>query len=64
MRCEKCGSDDISCTWHQGRFGAAVYHRCQYTQTQHEGEHLHYSCRRCAYEWTGPLTPHPEDDGG
>lgn len=61
MTCEKCGASDIYCRWH----GKVDHHSRRYARCHPYGddwgkpkeEHLHYTCRNCAYEWTVPLTP-------
>lgn len=62
-RCEKCSSNDIHVRWH----GAASYHPSRKWQScwgdygdnhgEPKEEHLHYHCRTCQFDWTGPLTP-------
>lgn len=46
-RCTKCGQDRSGFEYHAScpRFG---------------GEHLHYSCYRCGYEWSGPTLDQKE----
>jgi hypothetical protein len=67
VTCEKCGSDDLNVQWH----GAGPDHRTrQYARCRvygedrgkPAGEHLHYHCRRCDFDWAGPLTPAEEED--
>ena len=61
MSCEKCGSDEVLTRWH----GKGAYHESRYPQPCHgdygpsrgkpKGEHLHYHCRNCQFDWTGPV---------
>ena len=43
MRCARCGSANISLAWPAG---------CP------DAEHIHYTCRTCHYDWTGPTKDH------
>ena len=51
--CPKCGNNDISVSWHKDD------NDCGWTWWRNgrgtvQGEHLHYTCRRCQYSWIGP----------
>ena len=49
LQCTKCGSKDISTTYHRNRNG------CSFTQhNQDTNEHLHRTCRNCSYDWCDP----------
>ena len=58
--CVKCGSDDISVSWH----GAGEDHHTRANaecrkygrdQGQPEAEHLCCTCRTCQYRWKGDV---------
>jgi hypothetical protein len=55
--CSKCGSADPGVNYHkQGcsdpRCSCA---QCTYgSHNKQHTEHLHYHCRTCHYDWTGP----------
>lgn len=47
--CCKCGGTEIHTAWHRGD------EDCLWGDRQKpRSEHLHYHCRRCSYDWTGP----------
>ncbi len=61
-RCEKCGHDDVLIRWHEKRptnrqaacrdsMSVLDYGRLP----ESHREHLHHHCRRCQYEWVGPV---------
>ncbi len=50
LACPKCGSGDVATRYHRGRFLCNPHSR--YTSSDQEGEHLHYTCRNCSYDWT------------
>ena len=54
MMCVKCGNQsEIMMRWHE----AAAHpwsKNCGWSRLQERKEHLHYTCGRCGYEWTGP----------
>lgn len=53
-RCEKCGSEDVNVVWHAKN--EYKHQPCGYgNHEQVKKEHLHYGCRRCKCDWTGPL---------
>ena len=69
--CEKCGSDDVLTRWHgEGFYHSSRNHTACWSKFDLGGagehEHLHYHCRTCQFEWTGPLTPGvgPAGDAG
>lgn len=45
-RCVKCGSTDIRVMFHTDDASWSSYHNT------HRGEHLHYVCQHCNYDWT------------
>lgn len=50
--CEKCGGSDIWMRYHRGRWADG----CSYgSYTKTDDEHLHYGCRTCGWDWTGPV---------
>lgn len=55
--CEKCGGEDIGVTYHK-RGCTQPYcdcATCSYgSHNKQHTEHLHYTCRTCRYDWTGP----------
>lgn len=58
--CEKCGHDDISVAFHKIGCDREDCNcaECSYgSHNKCHEEHLHYHCRTCRYDWTGPLTP-------
>jgi hypothetical protein len=53
MSCPKCGSNDKGIAWHESKWGYA--HGCRYGDVERpDREHLHYYCRLCRFDWTGP----------
>jgi hypothetical protein len=68
-RCEKCGGDDVQCRWHgEGAYDPSRRHAPCWGDYGRTGgkpaeEHLHYHCRRCQFDWTGPLTPEGPPNG-
>lgn len=49
MTCIKCGGDAIHMSYHRG----ARY--CLWgSHADGSGEHLHYTCRTCQYDWSCP----------
>jgi hypothetical protein len=53
LACAKCRGEDILVRWHThgGRYGEGG---CgYYAKVIEYGEHLHYTCRTCQYEWIG-----------
>lgn len=45
--CAKCRASDIHTAYHAAR------RDCLYaSRAKHNGEHLHYTCRNCGYDWT------------
>ena len=53
--CEKCGGGEIIVRWHAGYYVTGRSHRCGLgDREQPEGEHLHYRCDLCHFDWTGP----------
>lgn len=52
-RCEKCGNKDIATRYHLNSGKCLYEDLCR----DFEGEHLHYHCRTCSYDWTGPVLP-------
>ena len=58
LKCVKCNGQDIHIAWHQTDWA------CIYSLQPAENrkrEHLHYHCRTCTYEWTGPTTDKKEE---
>lgn len=57
LACVKCGSEDIGVTYHKqgcdnARCSCAT---CLYgSHAKQHAEHLHYHCRVCQFDWTGP----------
>lgn len=47
--CSKCLSTDIWLAWHKSRYSCGFS-----SKVRTDGEHLHYGCRNCRFEWTGP----------
>ena len=56
--CPKCGGADIYLTYHRqgcSKEGCTCA-TCSYgDHAKEHDEHLHYYCRRCSYDWTGPV---------
>ena len=46
MRCIKCGSEDVSITYHSDIYDCLFCDR-----NRKEGEHLHIYCKVCFYDW-------------
>jgi predicted nucleic-acid-binding Zn-ribbon protein len=58
MKCSKCGSRRIGKVYHRGA------HECP-TFSRRDGEHLHYTCHGCGYDWSGPTRDtRPQAEGG
>lgn len=54
--CPKCNGGEIVVRWHEGRYATGKNHRCGWgDHCQPHGEHLHYRCDLCLYDWTGPV---------
>lgn len=51
--CVKCGEFSPRCSYHIAGYSAAAGKRCGYydINTQ-QGEHLHFYCQNCLYDWT------------
>ena len=47
--CAKCGGQNIGVAYHESRRDCLYYN-----QSAIEQEHLHYNCRTCGYNWSGP----------
>lgn len=63
--CEKCGGDEIMVRWHAGYYVTGKYDRCGIgDRDQPKGEHLHYRCDLCRYDWTGPVVAARPSDAG
>ena len=55
--CPKCSCGDVGVAWHENdRFPAGCG---SMARVRNPSEHLHYTCRRCQYEWTGPIRKPP-----
>lgn len=52
--CAKCGGTDLNVRWHRKVKVRSFRKGCG------EEEHLHYTCRRCSYSWTGPTKEQAE----
>lgn len=57
--CEKCGGDDIYIAYHAKGCSdpdCRSCAKCSYSDhAKAHGEHLHYHCRRCHFDWLGPV---------
>lgn len=56
--CAKCGGEDIYTRYHKQ--GCSKENcscaECSYgSHSKQHTEHLHYSCRRCSFDWVGPV---------
>lgn len=48
QKCVKCGSHEYNMKWHEKPC-------CTAADTLYiDGEHLHYYCQICGYDWMGP----------
>lgn len=62
--CSKCRNADLAVSFHKGSgyyddgCGDSVKRR----HSSQDGEHLHYTCRRCGYDWTGSVADEQEHD--
>lgn len=73
LSCVKCGSTDILVEWHRKstfEFPNEIAgdtcgeHRSILDEYPREPkEHLHYHCRGCQYEWTGPTLDSKKQKG-
>lgn len=56
--CEKCGAEDINVAYHKPGCSErdCFCSTCSYgSHNKAHGEHLHYHCRTCHYDWLGPV---------
>lgn len=57
LTCPKCGSHTIATTWHRDS-GDCTWTQRETTRgpdvVRLKAEHLHRSCRTCAYHWPDP----------
>lgn len=57
--CRKCGSADVGVSYHRSGCGRPAC-RCAVcpgdAKERRHDEHLHYSCLRCGFDWTGDTT--------
>ncbi len=49
MTCKKCGGTDIHIRYDRDRDDCTFFERAK-----KKGEHLHFYCRQCSFDWTGP----------
>lgn len=57
MYCIKCNSQDYWTAWHKNNYYCSYAYKKQFDGNrvlEDYEEHLHYGCRVCQYEWTGP----------
>lgn len=55
IQCHKCGKPDPGVAFHEGGITSRKSRKCYMHQlASTEGEHLHYTCLACAYDWTSP----------
>ena len=52
-KCRKCHGGDIHFSWHRDKWDCSFESR-HYRKVAPDEEHIHYHCRRCGFEWTGP----------
>ena len=58
--CAKCGNAEIYTCYHEKNWGD---HSCSYaSHNKFKSEHLHYSCRRCHWDWCGDVQALDEVD--
>ncbi len=57
ITCIKCGRNDISIDYH--KFGTDTPGCSLDYDPGNVSEHLHYTCRTCGYDWTGPTADAP-----
>lgn len=50
--CVKCGGESARVRFHRTRY--PMLSGCMSFETSREGEHLHYTCPTCGFDWTGP----------
>lgn len=56
--CEKCGGTDIHMGFHKKGCSErdCSCAECSYgSHAKAHGEHLHYFCRGCSFDWLGPI---------
>ena len=53
MTCRKCDGRMVEKTYHRGWADCRVFDRASGS-----GEHLHYECKTCRYDWIGPTADH------
>lgn len=61
LACPKCASEDVATSFHRDRWLCNPHSR--FTNNSESGEHLHYTCRTCQYDWTGVTADARPDDG-
>jgi len=55
VKCPKCGGLQTNVTYHADSMTMRSP-GCGWSQHTHTpGEHLHYTCQTCKYDWTGPV---------
>lgn len=57
--CKKCGGKDVHLAFHRGDHKDCSYN----AHNKSSKEHLHYFCRLCGYDWTGPTLDAEEGNG-
>lgn len=57
--CAKCCGTDIHTSYHRG---SGYSKGCGYSShSKQDGPHLHFHCRTCGWDWTGPTADAPAD---
>jgi ribosomal protein S27AE len=55
-RCPKCGSTSFRTRWHKRNHNFSSDRHCAMSdEAQPDGEHLHYYCETCLYDWAEPI---------
>jgi DNA-directed RNA polymerase subunit M/transcription elongation factor TFIIS len=62
VNCPKCGGNDVLVRWHRAQARGDFWTTCEQKRSVLDSdrpksaeEHLHYHCRRCQYDWIGPV---------
>jgi len=65
MNCAKCGGTEIRRIYHTRGRSYSGWKGCgAYDHNDMDGEHIHYHCQSCQYDWTGPtLDARPREEG-
>ena len=61
-RCSKCNSTDLGRAYHRDLIACLLLHdNDEQTNAKCGGEHLHWQCRDCGYDFTSPCAGGDDD---